>query len=480
MALTRAVTTRTATDVHARVGARPNLRPVRTQVVTAVATVVLGTALGIAVALDDTLLVVATTVALGALALTLLRPEALLIAWFAAILVDGRSVTYTQVGPLYVTEPLLALLVCGVLAGILVRVSAHPGFLAPRQRPLRYVVVLNLVMLVPALVGLALMTSTFSYVTGRNLLLVLYPLFAVVVVLVTDLARSWRYWYMAALAGPALALLLVATGLAGDSGTTSTGATRLASYTFILAFGIAPIVTIAAARERLLRPMWAIAGTIPFLVALTLVNHRSAWLAFVAAALVLFGVRLSPAVVVGGLAVAVVGLLVLTAPISESTPLSDEIVRARSVTNTSDPNASFRLAFWEAAMAKSLNSPVFGNGFDAYPDDVAPPQPGNPDPFPSPHNSFVAIAYRAGLISFLIVLGLLLNLVRLGFRASRERTLPVDRAVCAALTGVVVFIGVTSAFNVYLEAPYAGPLFWTCVGLLAYAVYADPFRRKTP
>ena len=47
--------------------------------------------------------------------------------------------------------------------------------------------------------------------------------------------------------------------------------------------------------------------------------------------------------------------------------------------------------------------------------------------------------------------------------------------MCSALTAIVVYAGITSAFNVFLEAPYAGPLFWTSVGLLAYAVYARPF-----
>jgi len=73
------------------------------------------------------------------------------------------------------------------------------------------------------------------------------------------------------------------------------------------------------------------------------------------------------------------------------------------------------------------------------------------------------------------VLALLGTLIMKGFRAAGDRASPLDRAVCAALTAIVVYAGVTSAFNVFLEAPYAGPLFWTAVGLLAYAVYARPF-----
>jgi O-antigen ligase len=147
------------------------------------------------------------------------------------------------------------------------------------------------------------------------------------------------------------------------------------------------------------------------------------------------------------------------------------------VTSTTDPNAQFRLNFWKAALAKSIDSPLIGAGFDPYPANIVPPESVGSDPFPAPHNSFVAIAYRIGFIPALAVVALLLYLIRRGFRASVDRADPRDRAICSALTAIVVYAGVTSALNVFLEAPYAGPLFWTAVGLLAYAVFSDPFRR---
>jgi cell division protein FtsW (lipid II flippase) len=460
------------------VGATGHAPVANREVATVVGAIVLGGLLGAAVAHGAALLVVAAALALGALAVVLVRPEALLLAWFAAVLVNGRELTYQQVGPLYVTEPLLALLVFGVAMSLLLRLSAQPGFLEDRRGALRYVIALTSAMLIPALAGLALQTSTFDYAAARNLLLVIYPLFAVIVVCVTDLGTTYRRWFAVALAAPTLALIFVAMGGAGEAGATSTGAMRVAGYTFALAFGIAPIVLVAAARERLIRPLWAGVAVVPFLIGLLLVNHRSAWLAFVAAAIFLFVKRITPAVVVGTLALVVGGVVILTSQAAESSSLGAEVARAKTVTSTTDPNASFRLSFWQAAMSKSITSPLIGNGFDLYPEDIVPPTPGNIDEFPSPHNSFVAIAYRAGFIPFLIVLGLLLNLIRRGYRASQERPAPHDRAICSALTAIVIYTGVTSSFNVFLEAPYAGPLFWTCVGLLAYVVYADPVRSQ--
>jgi O-antigen ligase len=432
-----------------------------------------GLGVGDAVAQGNAPRIIAIVVALTAVGAVVLRPEAVLLLWFAVILVDGRWLTFHKLGPLYVTEPLLALLTLGVAVRLLVRANDRSESV-PRSKALRFLLLLGFVMFVPALGGLAARTSAFDYATARNILLIVYPLFAVIVVLATDLRNSYKRWFLVAVGGPAIALLLVVTGHAGSEGATSTGAIRVAGYTFALAFGIAPIVLAAAAREGLIRSLYAIAGATPFLIGLVFVNHRSAWLAFIAAAAILFVRRISPPVIVG-LAIVVCGFVLLSLATSPNSTLGQEIARAKTVTSTTDPNAQFRLNFWKAALAKSIDSPLIGAGFDPYPANIVPPESTGFDPFPAPHNSFVAIAYRIGFIPALIFLALLVNLIRRGFRASVERAEPRDRAICLALTAIVVYAGFTSAFNVFLEAPYAGPLFWTAVGLLAYAVFAEPF-----
>ena len=413
-----------------------------------------------------------------ALAAVLVRPELILMVWFAAILADGRWLTYNQVGPLYVTEPLLALLTLGIVVRLLVAENGRYDF-QTRKRALGFVLLLFVVMFVPAIAGVFFHTSAFDYPAARNLLLILYALFAVLVVAVTDLRHSYRQWFLAVLVGTTAALVLVAVGQAGAGIATSTGAVRIAAHTFVLAFGIAPIVLAAASREGFIRPSVALAAAVPFLICLVLVNHRSAWLAFVAAAAVVFGRRLTAPVIVGGATILVTGFILFTTTIGSTAPFGQEVARARTVTSTTDPNATYRLDFWKAVLAKSIDSPLIGAGFDPYPPSVIPPSTIDPESdLPAPHNSFVAIAYRIGFIPFLIVLGLLFDLVRRGYRASRVSPDRRDRAICSALTAIVVFVGVVSAFNVFLEAPYAGPLFWTAVGLLAYAVFADPFRAR--
>jgi O-antigen ligase len=431
-----------------------------------------GLAVGSAVAHGRAFLIIAIVVAFIAVGAVVLRAEAVLLVWFTAILADGRWLTYHKLGPLYVTEPLLALMAFGVGIRLLARANDRSD---SRVKALRFLLILGVVIFLPAVGGLATRTSSFDYATARNALLVVYVTFAAIVVLVTDLRNSYRRWFLVALGGPTLALLLVVTGHSGPGGATSTGAIRVAGYTFALAFGIAPIVLVAAAREGLIRSVYAIAGSAPFVIGLVFVNHRSAWLAFIAALAILFGKRLSIPVIVGSLVVVACGFVLLSQATSRKSTLGEEIARAKTVTSTTDPNAQFRLKFWKAALVKSIDSPLIGAGFDPYPANIVPPETVGNDPFPAPHNSFVAIAYRIGFLPFLLFLAMLASLIFRGFRASIERLEPRDRAVCSALTAIVLYCGVTSAFNVFLEAPYAGPLFWIAVGLLAYAVYARPF-----
>jgi len=415
-----------------------------------------------------------TVVAVASFIALLRWPETVLMLWFFLILSDGRWLTYHKAGPLYVTEPLLGLIVFALLLRF---AAGSPGRVADAGRRLaaRPLAVLLCVMWIPALVGLVALTSVFDYVAARNFVLILYSVFALIIVAVTDLRKSYRRWFIVALGGSTVALVIAFAGGAGPGAATSTGAVRLAGFTFALAFGIAPIVLIAAAREGLIRPLYAALAAIPFLVALVLVNHRSAWLAFLAALAILFGRKFSPTTALGAIAALTVGYAVFTSAHNDITPVGQEITRAKTVFSTTDPNARFRLSFWDQAMRESIRSPVVGAGFDPYPASIVPPETVASDPFPAPHNSFVAIAYRIGIFPFVIFLALLGTLIARGFRASSEREIPLDRAVCSALTAIVVYAGITSAFNVFLEAPYAGPLFWTSVGLLAYAVYARPF-----
>jgi O-antigen ligase len=421
-------------------------------------------------------LLIAALAAVGSICLAVRYTELVLIAWFTAILIDGRWLVFHKFGPLYVTEMFLGVLVAAVAIRWLVGRS-FPGETTTRTRS---PVLLAGVVWLPSLFGLAFLTNAYNTTSGRNFALILYTLFAPLTALVVDLRRTYRLWFIATLVGSTIALGIVLAGHAGPRLVTDTGATRYASGTFLFAFGIAPIVLGAAARAGLVRPWIALLGALPFVVGLVFVNHRSAWLGFVFGLGVLFTRRISVPVVVGFLGViAVVIVLVVALDSNGSSTIAQEIKRAETVGNANDATARWRLRFWERAMAKSLDSPVIGNGFNPYPEAIVPNEGSNVDLWPAPHNSFVGIGYRAGLLAMVSVIALLGLLVVRGFRLGHGSRDPAEKATLLALTSIVVFTGITAATNVILEAPQSGPLFWTAVGLLAVAVAEHEVRARS-
>jgi O-antigen ligase len=155
--------------------------------------------------------------------------------------------------------------------------------------------------------------------------------------------------------------------------------------------------------------------------------------------------------------------------VSSSSTFDQELARARSVRDTDDPNARYRLDFWQALAQQGLRSPLYGAGFDDYALDVLP-EGRYDEPRSDPHNSFVALLYRVGLIPVAALLCLLGVLVARGVRLARNAGTRIERAVCGALAATVIYAGVFAFFNVSLEAPYLASLFWIPVGLLAGAV----------
>ena len=169
--------------------------------------------------------------------------------WFFLILSDGRWLTYHKLGPVYVTEPLIALIFLALFLRFATRSPTSVGDIR-RRLAARPVTFLICVMWIPALVGLLALTSVFDYAAE----LCPHPLLAArsCIVAVTDLRNSYRRWFIVTVGGSTVALVIAFAGKAGPKAT-STGALRLAGFTFALASSGSPIVLVAAAREGLIR-----------------------------------------------------------------------------------------------------------------------------------------------------------------------------------------------------------------------------------
>jgi O-Antigen ligase len=411
---------------------------------------------------------IAAVVGLAGVAVVFARPDLVVLGWVALLLADGRDFTHLHAGPLYVSE----LLLTGVLASFGLR------WLFSGRVPSgsRFALTLSALLLAAAVCGLLLYTRLGEGLWMQEFAIVHYSLIGAIGAWVITRPEFPKRLLYALLIGSTLALVLTYIGFAaGNVNITSTGALRIAPVQYSVAFAVTPLVIVALVRERLLRPI-AILAAVPFLVALLLVNHRSAWIAFAAALALLLASRPTASARLALLAGVMVGILFLATAyvVSPDSLIGDAVARGGSITETEDPNAEYRLEFWESIARVAVRSPV-GAGFDPYPEEWVPKNTVvGEEKHPAPHNSWLALLYRVGPIILLIVVAGLIGLVLRAFREARFESDPARRAQLAALASSLVFVAIIGAFNVVLELPYLAILFWLLVGFLAQTVASRP------
>jgi len=426
-------------------------------------------AAGMAVAQRPVLAASLVGVAVAAV-LVLLRPRAALLILVGGLVAAGRTISHVRVGPVYLAEAgLVSLLAASLLAA---RVE--------RDRHGRALVWWTTGFLACAAIALVLRTDLGAHAWARNFALVYYVLFAVVAQRLAADERFFRHLGRVVLGAGALALILVFSGHSGTAQdvTTSTGAVRIAHTSYVVPFGVAPLLIIAGVQGRILRTRWLLAVA-PFLLGLILMNYRSSWIAFLLAVVTLF-VRRPGKLAVWAAVAAVLAVAVAmlgAGAFGGTATLGREMTRIGTTVNLNDPNAQYRLAYWRNLLGPALRDPIIGHGFDSYDPRLIPPRQTcrtGPGKCVDPHNSFVALAYRIGLLATAAILlglgGLLIRAVRVA------RAVYGWRGVSAnALAAVVVYLGVFSGFNVGLELPYFAVVFWCAVGALA-AVTSKQYR----
>jgi O-antigen ligase len=142
--------------------------------------------------------------------------------------------------------------------------------------------------------------------------------------------------------------------------------------------------------------------------------------------------------------------------------------------NVDATNQRWRLAFWAYMLRSAAHHPLLGVGFGRPANfhwhnvvyDARRGDPRNDSDVTGPHNSFVNLLYRTGLLGFiplLILVGLAASATVSSLR--RENT-PAIRAAHVGLVAIFVFVVVTAGLNVALEGPYMAIFFWSALGLL--------------
>lgn len=139
-------------------------------------------------------------------------------------------------------------------------------------------------------------------------------------------------------------------------------------------------------------------------------------------------------------------------------------------------NSAWRLAYWGFAVEQAAKQPLNGVGFGKPANftwsgvlyDSRTGDPADPHDVTPPHNSFMNVLYRMGVLALFAVVALLViaawRLLPIARRAHGE-----DRAVAIWLLAAVAITFIVANFSVALEGPFMGIFFWTVLGLALLA-----------
>jgi hypothetical protein len=158
-------------------------------------------------------------------------------------------------------------------------------------------------------------------------------------------------------------------------------------------------------------------------------------------------------------------------------PVLHDIAQGFNASDTSgaNANAQWRLAIWKYMLGRTIHGdPLLGIGFGRPTNflyhgilfDGRKGDPSNPNDEIPPHNSFVNLLFRTGLLGFVALLALLAIAARRVLRARRRGLAPRDGADLVALAGVFAFTCAIAFLNAALEGPYMSLFFWLPLGLL--------------
>jgi O-antigen ligase len=156
-------------------------------------------------------------------------------------------------------------------------------------------------------------------------------------------------------------------------------------------------------------------------------------------------------------------------------------------------NSTWRLAIWKYDLKKAVKQPVFGVGFGKptafhWDGHVYDGRSGNglPEDVSGPHNSFVNIIFRMGLLGFGALLALAVIAARRVWPWIRDADAPPhERAVLVGSTAVLVFTTIVASLNVSLEGPFMGIFWWLALALMLvlpqlYGTPQSSARRTAP
>jgi O-antigen ligase len=126
---------------------------------------------------------------------------------------------------------------------------------------------------------------------------------------------------------------------------------------------------------------------------------------------------------------------------------------------TDDPNMEFRLLAWGEALARFFQHPLTGEGFGV------PFVFSESDADPRPHNTFLTVLYKMGIVGEIALVGLLTYFVLLTVRALKRRRNERHVSYLHVILVLVIAFCTYGVVNLLLESPFLASVFWTLIGL---------------
>lgn len=374
--------------------------------------------------------------------------------------------------PLFVTDVVLAILLFSTC------ILPRRAFQSNNHPPLLINVLLVLFIAAGALAAVrGFLGYREPLLVLRDSALVVYPLFVLVGY---QLIKNWLAMRRVAVWFVLGAALSVLNGLAWF--VVAPEERRFVApgiYVLVALVGVVIMMT-----NRLIRPVvgWVFAGM--FSLGLLLANARSLFVSLVILfLLVLFvpgllrrkfrSARLVTTLVTAAviLCTSVFLFLPMQAGQDFATRVADN--QASGILHTGDdPYWQFRVTAWKEAWRRFQEYPPAGEGF------------GIPFNFeiwdndPRPHNTFLTVLYKMGLVGLLPLLALLAYFFWLCLRAVRRNSGKPNVPLLQALALAQVSLCVWGGADAMLESPYLASLFWIGMGIALRMIQRFDFERS--
>ena len=409
----------------------------------------------------------------GAQRLAIGRATALFLVFVFLMVSFGRDFSYLHIDagvlPLYVTELVLGILLIASLHRWLQHRLATDGLWHAASLLLAAYIILGLARLPVALGG-------YGREAVRDAVVCTYALFAFLTAWLLPSRREIHLFGMFVVVGSVLASgSIVLNAVYGEGTPTSTpGVVRYGAGIQAFSATFTALIWTALLTTGRLSRRQAVGGGLlvatQSLVSLLLVQHRSQLLALIAGVVVIALANPHRRRIGSlGLTVAVgVALLALLAAIGVlpigGHPLWEATVEraASSFDPAADSSTDWRVQVNRHVLSEVLAKPLTGIGFGPA---IAFRYSNGREEVVDPHNSFVAVLYRLGFPTALLLftsLGLLSRRAWVAGQSADREKLSLLLSAQAGLVAMAVF----ASFNVVLEGPYLGLFFWIPVGIL--------------